>query len=302
MSLNSQTSHKGIILAGGSGTRLHPATLAVSKQMLPVYDKPMVYYPLSTLMLAGIKDILLISTPHDLPLFKKLFGDGSQWGISLSYEEQAEPNGIAQAFLIGEKFIGNNPSCLVLGDNIFYGSYFHQILKRLNQTSSPSSTIFAYRVKDPSRFGVVEFDKDYKAISLEEKPETPKSKYAIPGLYFYDTTVVERVKSLKPSPRGELEITDLNKLYLKDGLLDVEILGRGHAWFDTGTHDALLKASEFVAAIEEQQGLKIACPEEIAWRQKWISTEQFFDISQKMGKSIYRDYLIDLLEQEKETA
>ncbi|MDY0029177.1 MAG: glucose-1-phosphate thymidylyltransferase RfbA [Pseudobdellovibrionaceae bacterium] len=296
------STHKGIILAGGSGTRLHPATLAISKQLLPVYDKPMVYYPLSTLMLAGIRDILIISTPHDLPLFEKLLGDGSQWGISLSYAKQDAPNGIAQAFLIGESFIDNNPSCLVLGDNIFYGSYFHQTLKRLNQVQPSSSTIFAYRVKDPGRFGVVEFDKNYKAVSLEEKPENPKSRYAIPGLYFYDTTVVERVRSLKPSPRGELEITDLNKLYLKDGLLNVEILGRGHAWFDTGTHDALLKASEFVAAIEEQQGLKIACPEEISWRKKWISDEQFFDMTRNMGKSIYRDYLLDILEQDKEIA
>lgn len=290
-------SHKGIILAGGSGTRLHPATLAISKQILPVYDKPMIYYPLSTLMLAGIREILVISTPYDLPLFERLLGDGSQWGLSITYKEQPSPDGIAQAFLLGEEFLDGASPALILGDNIFYGSYFYQKLKTLNQSSSKDAHIFAYRVKDPQRFGVVEFDNQFKVISLEEKPAQPKSHYAIPGLYFYDASVVERAKSLKPSARGELEITDLNRIYLEEGALSVEVLGRGHAWFDTGTHDALLKASSFVAAVEEQQGLKIACPEEIAFRQGWIGREDFKALTARLGKSTYRDYLTDLLEQ-----
>lgn len=287
---------KGIILAGGSGTRLHPATLAVSKQLLPVFDKPMVYYPLATLMLAGIRDILLISTPQDLPLFEKLLGDGSQWGIHLTYKEQPSPDGIAQAFLLGEDFLDGAPSVLVLGDNIFYGSYFHQLLQKVSASTLNGATVFAYRVSDPRRFGVVEFDDNFKALSLEEKPEHPKSKYAVPGLYFYDGNVVDLVKNQTPSPRGELEITDLNRTYLTMGKLNVEVIGRGHAWFDTGTHESLLKASEFVAAVEEQQGLKIACPEEIAFRQKWISEEGFMKIAEKMGKSSYRDYLLGLQE------
>lgn len=287
---------KGIILAGGTGTRLHPATLAISKQLLPVFDKPMVYYPLSTLMLADIRDILLISTPQDLPLFERLLGDGRQWGLNLSYKEQPKPEGIAQAFILGETFIGNSSSALVLGDNIFYGSYFHQLLQKVSKSDGDEATIFAYRVSDPRRFGVVEFDKNFKAISLEEKPDNPKSKYAIPGLYFYDKGVVDMVKNLKPSPRGELEITDLNRKYLEAGKLNVEVIGRGHAWFDTGTHESLLKAGAFVSAVEEQQGLKIACPEEIAVRQKWISEAEFGKLAETMGKSSYRDYLLSLIE------
>lgn len=289
---------KGIILAGGSGTRLHPATLAISKQLIPVYDKPMVYYPLATLMLAGIKDILLISTPQDIPLFERLLGDGSSWGIHITYKVQASPNGIAEAFLIGEDFIDRSPSVLILGDNIFYGSYFHQLLQKVTLENIAGATIFAYRVNNPRRFGVVEFDKEFKAISLEEKPEVPKSKYAVPGLYFYDSQVVDLVKSQKPSARGELEITDLNRKYLEMESLKVEVIGRGHAWFDTGTHESLLKASEFVAAIEEQQGLKIACPEEISFRQGWITADQFLSLADAMGKSSYRDYLIGLMETE----
>ncbi len=287
---------KGIILAGGAGSRLHPATLAISKQLLPVFDKPMVYYPLATLMLAGIRDILLISTPQDLPLFKKLLGDGKQWGVRIEYKEQASPDGIAQAFLLGEEFLAGAPSVLVLGDNIFYGSYFHQLLQKVANKNHDGATVFAYRVNDPRRFGVVEFDEKFKAISLEEKPENPKSKYAVPGLYFYDGGVVDRVKGQKPSDRGELEITDLNRKYLEAGKLNVEVIGRGHAWFDTGTHESLLKASQFVAAVEEQQGLKIACPEEIAVRQNWITEDEFVQMAERMGKSSYRDYLLGLKE------
>ncbi|MFA7276718.1 MAG: glucose-1-phosphate thymidylyltransferase RfbA [Pseudobdellovibrionaceae bacterium] len=287
---------KGIILAGGAGTRLHPATLVISKQLLPVFDKPMVYYPLSTLMLAGIRDILLISTPRDLPSFQNLLGDGGQWGLSISYAQQEAPNGIAQALTIAESFLDGAPSALVLGDNIFYGSYFHQLLRRVNENLDPGATIFAYRVKDPTRFGVVEFDEHFKAMSLEEKPMHPKSGYAVPGLYFYDSNAVDMVKHQKPSARGELEITDLNRTYLEKGMLKVEVIGRGHAWFDTGTHESLLKASEFVAVVEEQQGLKIACPEEIALRQQWISIENFQKIANDMGKSSYRDYLLSLLQ------
>ncbi len=287
---------KGIILAGGTGTRLHPATLAVSKQLIPVYDKPMIYYPLSTLMLAGIKDILIISTPHDLPLFEKLLCDGSQWGINLSYVEQAEPNGLAEAFILGADFLDGHPAALVLGDNIFYGSNFYRVLHQASNQDDQDAIIFAYRVQDPRRFGVVEFDTNSRAISLEEKPEKPKSKYAIPGLYFYGADVVDMVKGQKPSKRGELEITDLNMRYLNEGRLNVQVIGRGHAWFDTGTHESLLKASSFVAAVEDQQGLKLACPEEIAYRQGWISMSDFDTIISSMGKSSYRDYLISLKE------
>jgi len=287
---------KGIILAGGSGSRLHPATLAVSKQLLPVYDKPMIYYPLSTLMLTGIRDILIISTPHDLPLFEKLLGDGSQWGLNLSYAQQAEPNGLAEAFLIGKDFLDGSAVTLILGDNIFYGSQFFKILAETMKKDNNDATIFAYRVKDPRRFGVVEFDENYKAISLEEKPKNPKSKYAIPGLYFYGSDVVDMVKDQKPSDRGELEITDLNSRYLDQGRLNVQVIGRGHAWFDAGTHESLLKASSFVSAVEDQQGLKLACPEEIAFRNKWISMNDFNSIIESMGESGYRDYLLDLKE------
>jgi glucose-1-phosphate thymidylyltransferase len=289
---------KGIILAGGSGTRLHPATIAVSKQILPVYDKPMIYYPLSTLMLAGIRAVLIISTPHDLPLFKKLLGDGGQWGLSIEYAEQAEPKGLAEAFLIGKDFIDGAPVTLILGDNIFYGGNFFRILNDADTKESDDATIFAYRVQDPRRFGVVEFNKDFKALSLEEKPENPKSKYAIPGLYYYGPDVVDMIKDQKPSIRGELEITDLNNKYLSEGRLNVQVIGRGNAWFDAGTHQSLLKASSFVAAVEEQQGLKLACPEEIAFRKGWIGAGQFDFIIHNMGKSQYRDYLVELQETE----
>lgn len=285
---------KGIILAGGAGTRLHPATLAISKQLLPVYDKPMIYYPLSTLMLAGIREILIISTPHDLPLYKKLFGDGSKWGLSLSYEEQAQPNGLAEAFVIGKDFLNGAPVALILGDNIFYGANFYRVLSDASDKEQEDATIFAYRVQDPRRFGVVEFDRDYKAVSLEEKPEEPKSNYAIPGLYFYGGDVVDMVEGQIPSSRGELEITDLNNKYLSEGRLNVQIIGRGHAWFDTGTHESLLKASSFVSAVEDQQGLKLACPEEIAVRMNWISIEQYDQLVHNMGASSYAEYLQEL--------
>lgn len=287
---------KGIILAGGTGTRLHPATLAMSKQMIPVYDKPMIYYPLSTLMLTGICEILIISTPHDLPIYQKLLGDGSKWGLEISYAKQEHPNGLAEAFLIGAEFLDGAPVTLILGDNIFYGSQFYRILSDASQKDSNEATIFAYRVQDPRRFGVVEFDNNFKALSLEEKPENPKSKYAIPGLYFYGPDVVDMVKDQKPSSRGELEITDLNMKYLDEGRLNVQVIGRGHAWFDAGTHSSLLKASNFVAAVEDQQGLKLACPEEIAYRKGWITDAQFDGITQTMGKSVYRDYLLSLRE------
>ncbi len=285
---------KGIILAGGSGSRLHPATLSISKQLLPVYDKPMIYYPLTTLMLAGLREILIISTPQDLPLFKKLLGDGSHWGLQLEYAEQPSPDGIAQAFLIGEKFLDGHSCALVLGDNIFYGSFFHQLLQNVSVQEN-GATVFAYHVKDPERFGVVEFDRNYKVLSIKKKKKKPKSNYAVTGLYFYDSHVCDYVREIKPSARGELEITDLNKIYLNRNELDVQIIGRGHAWFDTGTHKSLLTASQFIAVVEEQQGLKIACPEEVALRKRWITRDHYLSLADKLGKSTYRDYLIDVL-------
>lgn len=287
-------SHKGIILAGGSGTRLHPATLAISKQLLPVYDKPMIYYPLSTLMLAGIRDILVISTPQDTPRFEQLLGDGSQWGLNLSYAIQPSPDGLAQAYMIGADFVGNNPSALVLGDNIYYGHHFHKLLASARERTH-GATVFAYHVHDPERYGVAEFDHQGKVLSLEEKPTEPKSNYAVTGLYFYDNQAVDLVRDLKPSPRGELEITDLNKLYLAQDQLHVEIMGRGYAWLDTGTHDSLLDASQFIATIESRQGLKVACPEEIAFRQGWIDAEQLNRLATPLAKNGYGQYLLGLL-------
>ncbi len=287
---------KGIILAGGSGTRLHPATLAISKQLLPVYDKPMIYYPLSTLMLAGIRDILVISTPQDTPRFEQLLGDGSQWGLNLQYAVQASPDGLAQAFVIGEQFVGNAPSALVLGDNIFHGHDFHELLGNAS-TRTEGASVFAYHVHDPERYGVAEFDAQGKVLSLEEKPKAPKSSYAVTGLYFYDNQVVDLAKSLKPSARGEYEITDLNRLYLEQGQLNVEIMGRGYAWLDTGTHESLLEAGQFIATLEHRQGLKIACLEEIAWRQRWIDDAQLERLAQPLTKSGYGQYLMRVLKE-----
>ncbi|WP_410504531.1 glucose-1-phosphate thymidylyltransferase RfbA [Ligilactobacillus salivarius] len=288
---------KGIILAGGSGTRLYPITKGISKQLIPVYDKPMIYYPLSTLMLAGIRDILIISTPEYTPLFKQLLGDGSEWGISLTYKVQEKPNGLAEAFILGDDFIGDDSVCLILGDNIYYGSGLSKLVQEAAQKTN-GATVFGYHVNDPERFGVVDFDSNMKALSIEEKPKKPKSNYAVTGLYFYDNTVVEKAKNLKPSDRGELEITDINKLYLDEGKLDVKLMRRGYAWLDTGTHDSMMEAASFIATIQKRQNLKVACLEEIAYRMGYINKEKLVELAQTMKKNDYGQYLLRLAKEQ----
>lgn len=294
--MSESTKRKGIILAGGNGTRLHPATLAISKQLLPVFDKPMIYYPLSTLMLGGIRDILIISTPQDTPRFQQLLGDGARWGLNLSYAVQESPGGLAQAFLIGAQFLGGSQSALVLGDNLFYGHNLYPLLERADARTE-CATVFAYHVQDPERYGVIEFDREGRAISLEEKPAIPRSNYAVTGLYFYDENVVKMARMLRPSARGELEITDLNRLYMEEDKLHVEVMGRGYAWLDTGTHESLLDASQFIATIEHRQGLKVACPEEIAYRKGWIDAAQLAALADPMRKNSYGQYLMRLMKE-----